>query len=167
MSKMYSDEFKQEMVKKLTVPGAPSALALSKEVGISDTSLSRWVRDCGRSPDEGKSGKTPKSWSAEAKLKAVTDTKEMAPEEIGEYLRKEGLHSFHIEQWKKEIMDGLTVSAKPKRKDTEYSLLKKKCKELEREIRRKDRALAEATALLVLQKKVQLIWGAKEADESY
>ena len=167
MKNMYSDEFKQEMVKKLSMPGGPSASGLSKEVGVSHASLSRWIREYGRSPGEGKSDKTPKSWSAEAKLKAVIETKGMAPEEIGGYLRKEGLHSFHIEQWKKEIMDGLTASIKPKRKGTEYSLLKKRNKELERELRRKDRALAEATALLVLQKKVQLIWGDKEADESY
>lgn len=163
----YSETFKQEMVKRLTVPGAPSALSLSKEVGVTNASLSKWVREYGRSGPGSGSGKTPKSWSAEEKLKAVTETTGMAEEHVGEYLRKEGLHSFHLEQWKKEIMDGLVEAAKPKRKNTEYSLLKKRNKELERELRRKDRALAETTALLVLQKKAQLIWGGKEADESY
>jgi transposase-like protein len=163
----YTETFKREMVKRLTVPGAPSAITLSKEVGISNGSLSKWVRDYGRSEPGSRPGKTPKSWSAEAKLKAVSETTGMTEEQVGGYLRKEGLHSFHLEHWKKEIMDGLVEAAKPKRKDTEYSLLKKRNKELERELRRKDRALAETTALLVLQKKAQLIWGVKEADESY
>ncbi len=91
----------------------------------------------------------------------------MDADKVGEYIRRVGLHSFHLEQWKKEIMDGLMQSTQPKRKNTELCELKKKVKELERDIRRKDRALAETTALLVLQKKAQLIWGVKEADESY
>ncbi|MEI2420412.1 hypothetical protein V6O07_09065 [Arthrospira platensis SPKY2] len=37
-----------------------------------------------------------------------------------------------------------------------------KLQELEREVRRKDKALAETAALLVLQKKLQAIWGDKE-----
>lgn len=163
----YTETFKREMVKRLTVPGAPSATTLSKEVGISNGSLSKWVRDYGKSVSETRPGKTPRSWSAEEKLKAVTETTGLSDEQVGEYLRREGLHSFHLAQWKKEIMDGLMESGKPKAKGTERAELKKRIKELERDLRRKDRALAETTALLVLQKKAQLIWGAKEADESY
>jgi transposase len=51
------------------------------------------------------------------------------------------------------------------------SLEARRVRELEKELRRKDKALAEAAALLVLQKKVQAIWGdadddtTKESDE--
>jgi transposase-like protein len=163
----YTETFKREMVKRLTVPGAPSAITLSKEVGVSNASLSKWVRDYGRSESGPRPGKTPKSWSAEEKLEAISETRGLTDEQVGEYLRRKGLHSFHLGQWKKEIMGGLEEATRPKRKNTEYSLLKKRNKELERELRRKDRALAETTALLVLQKKAQLIWGVKEVDESY
>ena len=163
----YTEPFKQEMVKRLAVPGALSATRLSKEVGVSNVTLSKWVRQYGRSSSQAMPGKTPKSWSAEEKLKAVTETAEMGDGQVGEYLRKEGLHSYHLVQWKKEVMDALIDSAKPKAKGTERAELKKRIKELERDLRRKDRALAETTALLVLQKKAQLIWGAKEAEESY
>ena len=155
------------MVKRLSLPGASSAASLSREVGVSNGTLSKWVRRYGRSAAEGRIGKTPKSWSAEEKLKAVTETSGMDVDKVGEYIRKEGLHTYHIEQWKKEIIEGLMDSVKPKRKSSEISELKRRNKELERDLRRKDRALAETTALLVLQKKAQLIWGAREADESY
>ena len=129
--------------------------------------LSRWIHLFDRGGIKSRESKSPKGWSAEEKLKAVTETTGMDVDKVGEYIRREGLHTYHLEQWKKEIMEGLMESAKPRRKSTENSELKKRIKELERDLRRKDRALAETTALLVLQKKAQLIWGAKEADESY
>ncbi|MSP19473.1 MAG: hypothetical protein EXR74_07875 [Bdellovibrionales bacterium] len=48
----YSEEFRQEMVKRLTMPGAPSAADLSREVGVSNGTLSKWVRRYGRSAAE-------------------------------------------------------------------------------------------------------------------
>ena len=82
-------------------------------------------------------------------------------EKQGEYLRREGLHSEHIEGWKKKMEVGLEsggggLSAASR---SEWAADKKKIKELERDLQRKDRALAETTALLVLKKKADLIWG--------
>jgi len=42
--------------------------------------------------------------------------------------------------------------------------MKAKNKKLESELRRKDKALAEASALLILKKKANLIWGESEDD---
>lgn len=72
-------------------------------------------------------------------------------------MRERGLHSIHIERWKEAIIEGLK-SSKLNKKD----LRDKKIKELEKELRRKDKALAETAALLVLKKKAQDIWGDPE-----
>jgi hypothetical protein len=79
-------------------------------------------------------------------------------EERGKYLREEGLHEVHIERWKQQIIEGLTA-AKQTKKDPRD---RRRIKELEKELRRKEKALAETAALLVLKKKAQAIWGDRE-----
>jgi hypothetical protein len=97
------------------------------------------------------------------KLKAVIEFEGLQGEKRGEYLRREGLHSEHIAAWKTRMEAGLEgggdLSAAGR---TERAADKKKIKELEKELHRKDRALAETTALLVLKKKADLIWGSGE-----
>jgi hemerythrin superfamily protein len=85
-------------------------------------------------------------------------------EKQGEYLRREGLQSEHIAGWKKSMEAGLESGGGglTAANRSEWAADKKKIKELERDLQRKDRALAEATALLVLKKKADLIWGSGE-----
>ncbi len=99
-------------------------------------------------------------WTAEAKLKAVFDTSGLSENEVGAYVRREGLYSNQVAEWRAEIIENLGM--KPSYKKDERDA---KIKIMEREILRKDKALAEASALLILQKKVDLIWGNKSADE--
>lgn len=107
--------------------------------------------------------KTSKRWTPEEKLKALSETHGMSEEELGVYLRREGLHSHQLNEWREEILKGLApVARKPSVKKDERD---EKIKALERELRRKDKALAEASALLILQKKIDLIWGGKDEDE--
>ncbi len=107
--------------------------------------------------------KTSKKWTPEAKLKAISETLAMSEEELGVYLRREGLHSNELKEWREEVIKGLApIAKKAAAKKDERD---EKIKILEREIRRKDKALAEASALLILQKKIDLIWGSKDEDE--
>ena len=155
----YSEGFKARMVQKLTAPGAPSATALSAEVGVPQPTLSKWVREAGRGMGKTNrpQGKRPQDWSAEAKLDAVVASASLSDEDLGAFLRGQGLHQTHLEQWRQQLVAGLQASSKKKSAQT------RRIRELERELRRKDKALAETAALLVLEKKVQAIWGA-EAD---
>lgn len=155
----YSDEFKEAMVTKLTTGSAISAGALSLEVGVPQATLSRWVREYGTVSNEGDSMKKrrPQDWSAEEKLDVVLEYERLKEEQQGQYLREKGLHSVHVERWKQSIIEGLKTK-KPHKQDPQT----KKIKELEKELRRKDKALAETAALLVLKKKAQAIWGDPE-----
>ena len=154
--KNYSDTVKEAMVAKLTSTNAPSAGALAKKVNIPQSTLSRWVREYGIMSRGGGAMKErrPQDWTAEEKLNAILEYEKLNDEERGKYLRERGLHSIHIERWKEEIIKELK-SSKLNKKD----LRDKKIKELEKELRRKDKALAETAALLVLKKKAQDIWG--------
>lgn len=164
---MYTEQFKEQMVKKMAVPGGLTATALAQEIGITQSTLSRWKKDYGRVLEvtRRRGQKRPKDWSAEEKLRALTDTAKLSEAELGVYLRREGLHSVQLGQWTKEVLDGLNLLTPTGRKRRVISVEKRKIKELERELRRKEKALAEATAILILKKKAELIWGLVEDEE--
>ena len=105
------------------------------------------------------SKKRPDKWPAEQKLKTVQEYDSLPDEEAqGRFLRERGLYSVDIERWREEMLQAL--SRKQSRKDPKNQRIK----ELERELRRKEKALAETAALLALKKKARDIWGASEAD---
>jgi hypothetical protein len=155
------------MVKKMLAPGGPSATQLSKDVGIGQSTLSRWIRTMGTVSAESKTegGRRPQDWTAEQKWKAVTEAAVLSEAEVGAYLRRAGLHSDHLHQWRNEMMDAVRKNPTVGRTKTELAQAKKRIRELERELRRKDKALAEAAALLVLKKKADLIWGTVDEDD--
>ncbi len=95
-----------------------------------------------------------KKWSAKQKLKAVSETLSANEAELGTYLRKEGLHSHELNEWQEQALASLDSSTKPSPPREEFEKLQDEVKRLEREILRKDKALAEASALLILQKKL-------------
>jgi transposase-like protein len=108
--------------------------------------------------------KKSKEWTPEAKLKAIAETLTLTENELGEYLRANGLHSSDLEQWKQEFYSSQKGPGRPKL-DPELAELRAKEKELAKDLKRKDRALAEMSARIVLLKKSRLIWGDGEDDE--
>ncbi len=148
----YSDKFKQAMVSKLTVPGAISAGSLSTEVGIAQSTLSRWVREYVNMDGKGVNmkEKRPQDSTAEEKLEE---------QDKGKYLKEKGIHTIHVQRWKQVMLEGLKSNGKGLSKAAPQG---KRIKELEKELNRKEKILAETAALLVLKKKAQDIWGDRE-----
>jgi transposase len=179
---VYTEAFKRKMVQRLSGPRALSALALSAEVGISQPTLSRWLREaCSvRAVTADKPGfsrpssppstppsppappRRPEDWSAEEKLRAVVDASQLPAEQLGAFLRQRGLHEAQLRQWREAATSALGPKAKKPAPGSAGD--KKRIRELEKQLRRKDKALAETAALLVLQKKARAIWGDGEDD---
>jgi transposase-like protein len=133
---------------------------VSRVLGVSSWSLYQWAKRYGNDQGMVKRNRRPGERSAREKLKAVIEFEGLEGDKQGEYLRREGLHSDHIAAWKKSMEAGLESG----RGDNQAARMeraqdKRTIKELEKELQRKDRALAETTALLVLKKKADLIWG--------
>jgi len=105
-----------------------------------------------------KNPKRPNYWSAEDKLKVVVEAASLDDEQLGAFLRKKGLHHAHLDQWRSQMLDGLQ-NGFSKKKAKQKNDAAKRIRALEKEVNRKDKALAETAALLVLKKKVQEIWG--------
>ena len=166
----YSEKFKEQMVKRLLGPGAVSATALSREVGVAQPTLSKWLRASLASVsknEQGSASKSVRERSPEEKAALVVEAKGLSGEELGAFLRRNGLHEADLEELRKWLAARLDPKASKREVDAARKAQKtdqKRIKQLERELQRKDKALAEAAALLVLQKKVQAIWGAKNSD---
>ena len=132
------------------------------------TTLYGWVKMYGRVKVMKKStlnSKSPKKeFTAEEKLQSIINKSTMAENEFGEYLRSNGLHSADIENFRNEyfLFSREKVRAK---QDPELILLRKEKKDLQSNLYRKDKALAEMSARIVLLKKSHLLWGDPEAEE--
>ncbi len=165
MQTTYSSAFKAKMVQRMAGPSGRSAAALSKEVGVSQTSLSNWlrtakVRRMGDEPGREQDARRPEDWSADEKLAAVSEARGLDESELGEFLRRRGIHQSQLAQWQQVALEALGSPSKSSRSSADS----KRLRELEKQLLRKDRALAETAALLVLQKKVRAIWGAGDDD---
>lgn len=161
----YISSVKEAMLSKLFTPGGPSVRELAKSSGISKTALYQWKQEATQKDpmkyDAATPPNRPQNWSAEAKLKAITETSNMSDDEVGAYCRKNGLYTHHLQEWKQALIEGLKSSPSKKNRQENQKLIQE-TKALKQELLRKDKALAEVSALLVLKKKADLIWGTVE-----
>ena len=151
----YAQEFKDSLVKRMLPPESISIKALAKETGVSRTSLKAWINKA--SPNISSKSKT--------KFQIAIETYALNEAELSAYARENGLYVNDIKQWQKvceNANDNEYISV-PELKQ-EIASDKKQIKQLEKELRYKEKALAETAALLVLSKKLGAIWIEKEAD---
>lgn len=142
----------------MLLPNAPSASAVSREVGVPLVTVLRW-RERARTLTP-MSSDEPKHWSLEEKLRVVVEAAKHSDKEMGSFLRREGLHEEQLVEWREAVAGALGSPRRNPRSTAEA----KRIRELEKELRRKDKALAETAALLVLAKKVEALWGDVDDD---
>src|ERR1043166_9166211 len=150
------------MVARLVGPHAISATALSTETGLAQATLSRWLKEATKlrptmvSSDEDKPvKKQPQEWTPEEKLKIVVEATTLSDGELGVFLRGKGIHEAVLTEWRSQALAGPRGTEVASKQQTES----REVRELKRELKRKDKALAETAALIVLKKKVLEIWG--------
>jgi transposase len=153
--RVYSTAFKSRMLRRLVGPQAISANALAQEVGVAQNSLSRWLRESRNVGGMPPSSNPKKKWTGAEKLRVVSDARGLSETDLGALLRREGLHASDLAAWRTAAEAALSEAGRR----AAPSVASRRIQALERELRRKDAALAETAALLVLKKKVQEIWG--------
>jgi transposase-like protein len=156
MSKPYSVAFKQKMVQRLTGKEAVSALQLSRETGVRQQILSRWLQEARSLPLMVDKPKPLRAWSVEQKVRVLADACQLDGEALTAYLEREGVKFAEYEQWRLALDEGGAAS----------TATIKRIRQLERELARKEKALAEAAALLVLKKKLDTLSGEDEDDDT-
>ena len=157
----HSVEFKKSAVQKYLNRGNRSVIEILDEIGIASPTIYLWRDQFANVQDMKKSSK-PQNRSVQEKIKALTEYDSLSEEKRGEYLRKNGLHEENLTEWKKQLEEAFIPKNKISQEQKDLAAEQKKNKQLEREIRRKDKALAEVSALLILKKKADLIWGSEE-----
>ena len=120
----FTEDFKKEMVKKLLVPGGKGASELSEEIGVTTQTLYNWRDKLQHELNIDPVQKSPRKWNIKEKYSAILESSNLPEVAYGAWLRKTGLHSEHIEMWKKEIE---TMVSSPKDKE-EIRKLKKQNK---------------------------------------
>ncbi len=157
----YPAERKEAVLKKMLPPHNKSIPELAKEEGICEGTLYNWrkaARAKGMLMPDGDS--SPQGWAAVDKFSAVIETAAMNEAELSAYCRQKGLYPEQIKEWREacEQANDWDRNQNKQLKENRRSD-SQRIKELERELLRKEKALAETAALLVLRKKAQAIWG--------
>ncbi len=159
----YTPEQRQAAVEQMGPPHHRPVKALAKATGITEVTLRTWRREAieagqllRRDPRQSE------RWSGLDKFRMVLDTAPMSATELAEYARKHGVLPEQIARWRQACEKAnAPVSGAPV-KPVADAASRERVQALERELRRKDAALAETAALLVLQKKARAIWGMDE-----
>ena len=148
----YGREFKDKAVARLLPPESASIKDVANEIGVGASTLERWRSEALAQPGR------ERVWTAAARFDAVLTTSAMDEASKSAWCRANGIYPQELVTWRENAMSALSGDAAPRTSAQEAKQNRRKIKELEREIRRKDKALAETAALLVLSKKVAAIF---------
>lgn len=154
----YGEEFRNRVVARLLPPESASASAVAKEVGVTVQTLERWREDVQSRPARGR------VWTAGARLEALITVAAMDEVSKSAWCREHGVYPADLDKWRLNATTALADPEEARASPQATRQDKKRIKELERELLRKDRALAETAALLVLSKKVAAIFSKGEAE---
>ena len=141
---------------RLLPPESAEIGTVAKEVGVSQQTLERWREDALSRPARGR------AWTAGARLDAVITTAALDEAGKSAWCREHGVYPDELDKWRQNARTALATPEEARASPQATRQDKKRIKELERELLRKDRALAEAAALLVLSKKVAAIFNKGE-----
>jgi 5-methylthioribose kinase len=141
------------MIERMTGGSPESARQVSRETGISQETLSRWLRLAHRLPEVAAKRQTTKTWSIDEKVRVLSEASKLSGSQLTTMLQREGLLLAELEQWRLALGEDKASIATTKR-----------IRKLERELARKEKALAEAAALLILKKKVDHLWEDEDDD---
>jgi transposase-like protein len=164
--KAYSAERKEALVRRMMPPENTLVSALARETGITEQTLYMWRRQAkGQGLVVPGDGKNPEAWSSEDKFAVVLESAPLNTAELAEYCRRKGLYPEQILAWRAACRSANANASEQSREQRHQSKDdKKRIQQLEKELQRKEKALAEAAALLILRKKAQAIWGDNEDD---
>jgi hypothetical protein len=157
----YPKERKAAVLAKMLPPASMTLARLAEEEGISVGTLAKWraeARAKGQFLPDAKAG--PQDWTSEDKLAAVIETASLNETDLGAYCRRRGIHAEQLAVWRAACAranDWDRAASRQIARETKDA--NKRIQQLERELARKEKALAEAAALMILRKKAEAIWG--------
>ncbi|MCP4671695.1 MAG: IS3 family transposase, partial [Desulfobacula sp.] len=155
----YPIQLKEAVLKKVLQGNKPQH-EIAKEFGVGKSTISKWLKEYKQngSIKLNSKEKRPRDWTAEERMSALLKTGTMTIEARTAWCRKKGIFIHNVDQWKKDAISAM-ISSSTRKPSEEVKNLKQENKNLKKDLNRKEKALAETAALLVLKKKAQEIWG--------
>jgi transposase-like protein len=157
----YSKVFRQEMVEKAKRRGHQTLEEFATDQGVNFLTLKNWLaadrqKQSGFTSQQAQELPTElpaDQWSAAERLQALNQTHGLEPVARSAWCRSHGLFEHHLRTWADAFCEAIEAPASK----AQLRELERKYQASQRELNRKDKALAEAAALLVLQKKFQAL----------
>lgn len=148
----YGQKFKDGAVARLLPPESAGVETVAREMGVSAATLERWRADALSRPAR------ERPWTAAARFEAVVATQALGEAGRNAWCRENGVYPQELARWRQAATHALADPEERRASPVETKADRRRIKSLERELRRKDKALAETAALLVLSKKVGAIF---------
>jgi transposase-like protein len=155
----YSVEFKEQALSKVLQRGSRTVGAVADELNVKVLTLRKWMRGATAANRSSSSADTrrPEDWSLEERLRALQESHGLVGDALNSWCRERGLFAHHLVQWRADFC-GAGGTGSRRQNAQEVRELKQANVQLQRELNRKEKALAEAAALLVLQKKYRALF---------
>ena len=154
----YGQAFKDRVVARLLPPESASVDDVAREVGVGGQTLERWRSDALSRPAR------ERAWTAAARLDAVLTTAAMDEAAKGAWCREHGVYAQELQRWRESATQALAEPEEVRASPQQTRQDRRRIKELEREVRRKDKALAETAALLVLSRKLEAVFNQDQGE---
>ena len=162
----YSMGLRNSILKKVLPPENQSIRKISIENGISEQTIRNWLLHMKNGTMDATGCElSPAQRGAEEKLHLLIEGRAIPDEKLGEWLRDHGMHSEHLTLWEQELKS--IVTDKNDKTKTELASLRKENSDLKKDLSRKEKALAEMAAIIVLKKKLETFWEEREGDLSH
>lgn len=160
----YSNELREAVLRRLLPPQNESINKVASAEGISEQTLRNWLAKAKTDGTSASDFERPADkWSTQDKFLIVVETASMNEEALAEYARKKGLYVDQIKSWRDACLNANGgVAKETARLHKELKATERENRKLGKELARKEKALAETAALLVLRKKADAIWGDNE-----
>ena len=157
-------DVKEEAIRRMLPPNSESPKVVAEELGINYDTIRHLKSKAKAKTSSSREEKVMRfSLTSADKFQIVLETAAMTEVELGEYARQRGLYVEEIKSWKEACMNANGgTNANEQHLSQELKATQQENKSLKKELQRKDHALAEAAALLVLSKKANAIWGEAE-----
>lgn len=156
MKLAYSEAFIEQALVKSYSRGERTVNSVAEELNINYHTLKNWMKRKTVPKISGLANKEkrPQDWSAAEQLTALQESHALSGEPLNAWCRERGLFAHHLTGWK----TAFCTEGKAAPNARELRGLKDENEQLKRELLRKEKALSEAAALLILQKKFRALW---------
>lgn len=156
MKAVYSKAFVDQALVKVFSRGDRPVSSVADDLNMKYHTLKSWMKRESVSKRNGlaKKEKRPQDWSAEEQLRALQESHALSGDALTAWCREHGVFAHNLSEWK----TAFCAENKALSGHRELRVLKDENDQLKRELVRKEKALAEAAALLILQKKFRALW---------